>query len=102
MRGLQQSLKQKYNVTGIIRVGRKVIEREKLAKFQSPANSYSSADSVAERLCLHNAGFSGGEDDVCAECIAGKYKTAIGNMECTLCATGTYSTAIDAVSNAGP
>jgi hypothetical protein len=44
--------------------------------------------------CICNAGYSGQFSHSCTACEAGKYKDTNANMNCNLCAPGSFSTAI--------
>jgi len=49
--------------------------------------------------CICNAGYSGQFSHSCTACEAGKYKDTNANMNCHLCAPGSFSTAIAATSS---
>ena len=61
-----------------------------------PANSNSPASSSGIVTCTCNAGFTGPDGGVCSSCVAGKYKTTSGSIECTNCGVNTYSQVLGA------
>ena len=44
-------------------------------------------------------GYTGVDGGTCTLCVAGKYKTAVGDALCSVCAAGTYSEEVGAISN---
>ena len=49
--------------------------------------------------CACNAGWSGTPGGTCTECVAGKFKTSVGDVVCTNCPAGRYSTLVGMVTN---
>ena len=68
---------------------------------ECPAGNISPIESIAITDCQCNAGWSGDDffNHLCLRCVAGKYKTILGNDECTRCHGGKYSTLVNATSD---
>jgi len=64
-----------------------------------PPNSVPPGHLASIAACQCNPGFTGPDGGECAQCVAGKYKTAAGSAACTECLAGQYSTAVGAASN---
>ena len=56
-------------------------------------------DGIWGEFCRCNAGFSKTPAGPCARCVAGKYKTVVGDGACSDCASDTYSQGLGATSS---
>ena len=61
-----------------------------------PIHAQSPAGSTTLSSCVCNVGYIGPDGGTCNACVAGKYKTVTGNVECTNCRANTYSLATGA------
>ena len=60
-----------------------------------PLFTQSVEGSGAITKCRCNAGYTGPDGVQCTGCVAGKYKTSVGTVLCSNCATDTFSTAVN-------
>ena len=61
-----------------------------------PTNSNAPEASDEHTDCICDAGSTGADGSACSLCDAGKYKVATGDVSCTNCSEGQYSTVIGA------